>query len=305
MSVQIQSDNIFFQTSKRLLNRRQTYFQTSLYNHHEQDQIKAKKFSISTLSKSVFRLSSGNSNKENLPKRNSCAPSNKLNLSSSANTYRKAFTGLKERSKSTILSDYELKKFRNNRHKNKEKTAKYQLDSNSNTNDSLDSHSANCSITDFCLKPKNIRFSSRLSVEAQYALIKTYEDMIYFEILPFCPVNIDAMIQKNLNRLKINENLIRNIDPLNDKDCKEKKVDKLRYSHYIESAQYILDRIESYKIWPEDSSKNTVRLIEENPDTNKDVTISKKNINLIIGMFSKWTYLWNKEYKSLFHFEES
>ena len=303
MSTQIHTDNIFVQTSKRLLNRRQTYIHGSFKKQNE-NQTKVKKFSISDLSKSVFRLSSCNSNKDNFTKINS---QNKfsINLPNSANTQRKAFSGLKERSKSTILSDYELKKYRNHRGKTKEKTPPAQIVTTPNSNDFLDSHPTNCSITDFCLKPKNIRFTSKLSIEAQYALIKTYEDMIYFEILPFSPVNIDTLMQKNLNRFKNNENLIRNFDPLDENVNTEKKRDKLRYSHYIESAQYILDTIESFKIWPEDSSKNTVRLIEENAEINTDVTMSKKNLNIIISMFSKWTYLWTKEYKGLFQFEES
>lgn len=219
---------------------------------------------------------------------------------------------LKSRSKSTILYD-ELKRFKIR------KKASLPVLENSDTDscdDNFTSDFTKLSITDFCKKPSSSRFTSNLSTEAQYALIKTYEDMIYFEMLVNFP-KLDSLIEKGEIRVKkkyntklTEEQLMKyNIQPREDTGLEE-SVDrpmykeyklKIRFSHFIESAQLILDAIENYKL-ANCKKQYLSELTDEDLqiEARKREYKSKKMIRKIVGMYKKWVFLWNKEYNNQF-----
>ncbi len=163
------------------------------------------------------------------------------------------------------------------------------------------------SITDFCKKPRTHRFSSNLSMEAKLALIKTYEDMIFYEFLVHTPLDVSQIpyqievainteknrqmaeeansrtsryqreISSKYNRENSWENsrYKRENTEVDEYEVKHEK--KLRFSHFVESAQMILDKIQRYK-------RETIH-----------VGKSEINLNEIENMFKKWIYLCNKE----------
>ena len=166
------------------------------------------------------------------------------------------------------------------------------------------------SLTDFCRKPKITRFSSRLSVEAQYALMKTYEDMIHAELSVYYP----NLVRNTASTKKIvpvkskhgkNHTIVakKPVEPDNEassttnlKFYQGDKPKKLRYTHYIETAHIILDSIEIYKKNVR-SAKNThsIKWLEDQ----ENIYDLDKNLKVIANMYGRWAYLWNKEFDQI------
>lgn len=162
----------------------------------------------------------------------------------------------------------------------------------------------NLSITDLlCKKPRTHRFTSNLSMEGRLALIKTYEDMIFYELLVYTdldvsqiPSQIQLIVNTEKNR-QMNDskyksgytNVINTNMGLDDFDIKLKQ--KFRFSHFIETAQMILDEIQAHKRERWNGSTSTDGSGEEAYLSQ----ISKMKLNLIVNQFKKWIYLWNKE----------
>ena len=156
------------------------------------------------------------------------------------------------------------------------------------------------SITDFSEKPKVTRFSSELSTEAKISLIKTYEDMIYFELLVHFPVNIKEIIQEIKLMLNTEANSY-NLEPLmNNNEIHDplaihemNKKHKLRYSHFVQTAQVILDLIDEYKKKVRFHNKDSEKGRWVFPEDDESI----KNVSKIINMYRLWIYLWNREYR--------
>ncbi len=245
------------------------------------------------------------------PKQSACSSSSKvsLELKSSEQAYRPRKLNKNSRSKSTIL-------YNGLKHLNKSKK-KFSLPAVDNSeNDSSDEISesfkqdfTNFSITDFCQKPTFSRFTSNLSNEAQHALIKSYEDMICDEILVSFP-GFESLLTKAKSKIhtlveelteeqilvykmrfksKLEEEQTQGTD---ENLYKEYKF-KMRFSHFIESAQKILDSIEALKRL---FSRTSVEWIDEF-NVEKEAEAKKRKISSIVAMFEKWMFLWNLEYR--------
>lgn len=162
----------------------------------------------------------------------------------------------------------------------------------------------NLSITDLlCKKPRTHRFTSNLSMEGRLALIKTYEDMIFYELLVYTDLDVSQIpsqiqlimnTEKNrqMNDSKYNSrftNVINSNMGLDDFDIKLNQ--KCRFSHFIETAQMILDEIQAHKREGWNGNVNTGGSGEEAYLSQ----LSKMKLNLIVNQFKKWIYLWNKE----------
>ena len=145
-------------------------------------------------------------------------------------------------------------------------------------------------LEELCDKPKYPRFIAYLSVDAQFAMLKAYEDTLYQELYSLYP-HVDVIPKTSSPRFIASQSTNNNY---NDSFFKQKnsgeqfnvtEEEKIKISHFIESAMKILDYVREYK-----KSKAKKEFYKENDseEENEDKTP--------LSIYIQWIKLWNREF---------
>ena len=154
-------------------------------------------------------------------------------------------------------------------------------------------------LNDLCSQPKSHHLTAMLSTDAQYAMIKVYEDMMYQELATLVP-DIEQIPRISSARFStcssmrnsshsISSTEYQRVKIENDNEEKERR--KVKVSHFIEGAMKILDAIQSSKRSKDRREKPaSAPLIGRTlPTINEPVDDEE-----LFEMYSRWVFLWNK-----------
>ena len=175
-------------------------------------------------------------------------------------------------------------------------------------------------LNDICEQPKSHHMTSFLSIDAQYATLKVYEDIMHRELvalfphLDYLPRVSSARFSKSSastsNASVISSSTDKTSSTGSTKQPRQPQVEfavaqdqdehrKLKVTHFIESAMKIIDAMECFK-----KKRNYVRSSFVLPDklTSSFVFIGRSLTNTtgmleeedIIETYLKWIDLWNK-----------
>ena len=125
-------------------------------------------------------------------------------------------------------------------------------------------------LDEFCSKPKYPRFIAYLSVDAQFAMVKAYDDTLRAELYSIYP-QIEVIPRTSSARF---------MPDFKPKQFDINEDDKLKISHFIQSAMIILDIILEFK-----RRRNFDAYINDDSEEKSPLC-----------MYIQWIKLWNREF---------
>lgn len=146
-----------------------------------------------------------------------------------------------------------------------------------------------------CMKPKQPRFTANLSVDAQFAMLKTYEDLLREELCQLYP-NLDVArtpsflfksATANKDDLQLLTERSEYVGETNRAQSEFSVTtafrNKIKISHFIETSMKILDIIREYR----KENKDKINLVDD---------YDAEDLQNPLNIFNEWVNMWNNEF---------